>query len=52
MPDNHRILLAARPTGIPGSEHFRADVEPVRPPGVGEILVATRYISIDPAMRS
>ena len=52
MPENHRILLAARPTGIPGPEHFRADVEPVRAPGVGEILVATRYISIDPAMRS
>ena len=49
---NHRILLAERPTGIPGPEHFRADPESVRPPGPGEILVATRYISIDPAMRS
>ena len=49
---NHRILLADRPTGIPGPEHFRADAEPVRPPGPGELLVATRYISIDPAMRS
>lgn len=53
MPDmNHRILLAERPTGIPGPAHFRADVEPVRPPGPGEMLAATRYISIDPAMRS
>jgi NADPH-dependent curcumin reductase CurA len=49
---NHRILLAARPVGIPGPEHFRSDVEPVRPPEPGELLVATRYISIDPAMRS
>ena len=49
---NHRILLQDRPTGIPGPEHFRADAEPVRPPGPGEIVVATRYISIDPAMRS
>jgi NADPH-dependent curcumin reductase CurA len=49
---NHRILLAMRPIGIPGPEHFRADVEPVRPPGPGEMVVATRYISIDPAMRS
>ena len=49
---NHRILLAERPTSIPGAEHFRADVDPVRPPGPGEMVVATRYISIDPAMRS
>ena len=50
--NNHRILLAERPAGIPGPEHFAADIEPARPPGPGEILVATRYISIDPAMRS
>ena len=49
---NHRILLADRPAGIPGPEHFRAHAEPVRLPGPGEMLVATRYISIDPAMRS
>ncbi len=49
---NHRILLADRPSGIPGPEHFQADGEPARAPGPGEILVATRYISIDPAMRS
>ncbi len=49
---NRRILLHDRPTGIPGPEHFRADAEPVRPPGPGEMVVATRYISIDPAMRS
>ena len=50
--NNYRILLTERPTGIPGPEHFQADVEPLRPPGSGEIVVATRYISIDPAMRS
>jgi NADPH-dependent curcumin reductase CurA len=50
--NNHRILLTKRPTGIPGPEHFTSDVEAVRPPGPGELLVATRYISIDPAMRS
>jgi NADPH-dependent curcumin reductase len=49
---NHRILLAARPEGIPGPEHFTADAAPVQAPRPGEILVATRYISIDPAMRS
>ncbi len=50
--NNHRILLKERPIGIPGPEHFTADVEAVRPPAAGELLVATRYISIDPAMRS
>lgn len=49
---NHRILLAERPMGIPGPEHFRADAVSVRPPDPGEVVVATRYISIDPAMRS
>ena len=49
---NRRILLAARPSGIPGPEHFTADAEPIRPPGTGELVVETVYISIDPAMRS
>ena len=49
---NQRLLLAARPAGIPGPEHFTADPMPVRPPEIGEVLVETLYISIDPAMRS
>jgi NADPH-dependent curcumin reductase CurA len=49
---NHRITLKARPTGIPGPEHFAQDDQEVPPPGVGELLVETMYISIDPAMRS
>jgi NADPH-dependent curcumin reductase CurA len=49
---NHRLLLRARPTGIPGPEHFTADAVPVRPPEPGELLTETIYISIDPAMRS
>lgn len=51
-PTNHRLLLAARPTGIPGPENFSADAEPARPPGPGEVLLETLYLSIDPAMRS
>lgn len=49
---NQRLLLAARPAGIPGPEHFTADPVAVRPPETGEVLVETLYISIDPAMRS
>src|SRR5262245_59441473 len=52
MPDNHRLLLAARPDGIPGPDHFNADVVAVRSPGPGEVLLETLYLSIDPAMRS
>jgi NADPH-dependent curcumin reductase CurA len=49
---NRRITLKARPTGIPGPEHFSQDIMPSRPPEDGELLVETMYISIDPAMRS
>ena len=49
---NHRILLTARPAGIPGPESFTADETPTRPPADGELLLETIYLSIDPAMRS
>src|SRR6185436_17554677 len=52
MTINHRLLLAARPAGIPGPANFTADAVPVRTPGPGEALLETRYLSIDPAMRS
>ena len=52
MPTNHRLLVAARPAGIPGPEHFSAGSGPARAPGPGEALLETRYLSIDPAMRS
>lgn len=53
MTPNRRILLAARPTGqaIPGPANFAADSQPARPPGPGEALLETVYLSIDPAMR-
>jgi len=52
MPTNHRLLLATRPTGIPGPENFAADAKPARPPAAGEALLETVYLSVDPAMRS
>ena len=48
---NQRLLLKARPDGIAGPEHFQEDVQPVRMPGPGELLLESVYISIDPAMR-
>ena len=50
--DNHRLLLAARPAGIPGPSNFTSDCVPVRTPNAGEVLLETIYLSIDPAMRS
>ncbi len=49
---NHRILLRARPSGIPQSGDFVADSVPVRSPAADEVLLETLYLSIDPAMRS
>jgi NADPH-dependent curcumin reductase len=48
---NQRFLLKSRPAGIAGPEHFQEDVQPVRLPDPGELLVESVYISIDPAMR-
>lgn len=49
---NHRLLLAARPLGIPDAENFTADAIPARAPAADEVLLETVYLSIDPAMRS
>jgi NADPH-dependent curcumin reductase len=49
---NHRILLHARPTGIPVPENFIADSVPVSAPAADEVLLETIFLSIDPAMRS
>ena len=52
VPNNHRLLLSARPSGIPGAENFTADTVPARAPAAGEVLLETTYLSLDPAMRS
>lgn len=52
LPTNHRLLLTARPTGIPGAENFTADAIPARASAAGEVLLETLYLSLDPAMRS
>src|SRR2546421_9920718 len=49
---NHRLLLAARPVGIPEPTNFTADAVPARTPDADEVLLETVYLSIDPAMRS
>jgi NADPH-dependent curcumin reductase len=49
---NRRILLRARPAGIPAPENFAADSVPVRAPAADEVLLESILLSIDPAMRS
>ncbi|MDA0334601.1 MAG: NADP-dependent oxidoreductase [bacterium] len=48
---NWRIVLAARPKGLPTEADFRLEEVPIVQPGEGEILVRTRYLSVDPYMR-
>jgi NADPH-dependent curcumin reductase CurA len=49
---NRRITLAAHPKGIPTARDFQLDTQPVPTPGEGEVLLRTRYLSIDPYMRN
>ncbi len=48
---NRRIVLAARPAGLPKPSDFRLEEVPVSSPGPGECLVRARYMSVDPYMR-
>lgn len=48
---NRRVILRARPQGIPAAEHFELDSVPARAPADGQILVRNHYLSVDPAMR-
>ena len=48
---NRQIVLAARPTGAAGVEHFRLQEVPVPAVGDGEVLVKTSFFSVDPYMR-
>ncbi|PWK92584.1 hypothetical protein [Fulvimonas soli] len=49
---NRRILLAARPRGLPTARDFRLDEAPVPQPRDGQVLLRTLYLSLDPYMRN
>ena len=49
---NRQILLVEKPTGKLGPEHFRMVNGTVPQPKDGEVLVRTRYISLDAANRA
>ena len=48
---NRQIVLAARPTGAAGVDHFRLQEAPIPPVGDGQVLVKTSFFSVDPYMR-
>ncbi|WP_408891340.1 NADP-dependent oxidoreductase [Myxococcus faecalis] len=48
---NRRVVLAARPRGLPTSTHFRIEETAVPTPGEGQVLLRTLSLSLDPYMR-
>ena len=48
---NRRIVLARRPQGEPAAEDFRLEEGAAPSPAAGEVLLRTRYLSLDPYMR-
>ena len=50
-PVNRRIVLARRPEGAPVAEDFRLEEVAVPVPGAGQVLLRTRFLSLDPYMR-
>jgi NADPH-dependent curcumin reductase CurA len=48
---NRRWLLAQYPEGMPSPDNWTMDEQPVPDPGVGQILVKAKWLSVDPYMR-
>ncbi len=48
---NRRIVLAARPSGAVGLEHFCLEEVAVPVPAEGQLLLRTVFLSLDPYMR-
>ncbi|MEP5566500.1 MAG: NADP-dependent oxidoreductase [Halioglobus sp.] len=48
---NTQILLDSRPVGKPSAKNFRLDSVAIPEVGEGEMLLRTRYLSLDPYMR-
>lgn len=50
-PVNRRFVLASRPVGAPTVENFKLETVPVPQPADGQVLLRTRFLSLDPYMR-
>jgi NADPH-dependent curcumin reductase CurA len=46
-----RIVLASRPVGEPTLDNFRLEELPIPQPEPGQMLLHTRWLSLDPYMR-
>src|ERR1700723_2884344 len=46
-----QILLKSRPEGAPSLDNFELAQRPMPEPADGEVLIRTRYLSLDPYMR-
>jgi len=51
MTTNRQIILAKRPTGMPGDDNLKLQEGTVPEVGEGQVLVRTIYLSLDPYMR-
>ncbi|MGY4098991.1 NADP-dependent oxidoreductase [Nocardia sp. R16R-3T] len=51
MIESTRIVLASRPQGAPTPANFRIETAALPELGAGEVLLRTRYLSLDPYMR-
>jgi NADPH-dependent curcumin reductase len=51
MIQNRQIRLASRPFGLPQQSDWEITIEDIAPLSIGDVLIRTQYISLDPAMR-
>jgi NADPH:quinone reductase len=51
MPLSRRVMLAARPAGMPKESDFALDEVEAGEPGAGEVLVRALWTSVDPYQR-
>lgn len=52
MPTNPTWILKSYPSGMPGPGDFALEDRAVPEPETGQLLVATRWLSVDPYMRA
>jgi NADPH-dependent curcumin reductase CurA len=51
MDTYRQIVLAVRPKGAPTPDNFRLEAGPLPIPAEGQLLLRTKYLSLDPYMR-
>ncbi|MFW5823773.1 MAG: NADP-dependent oxidoreductase [Marinobacter sp.] len=51
MSKKQQFTLVDRPVGMPNETHLKLEEKEVPAPGEGQVLLKTRYLSLDPYMR-